>query len=253
MSNYKIGSRQELLQYCFRALGSGALQVNVTEDQAEDRLNDALQMFYEYHFDGSYQKILEYTITSDDITNQYIIVQSGIVSITDVYMMNTIIGGGSSLFDGNLQTYAYFSDLISNIRSGGLDAYVETQSYLSLVNGVLGNVGKITSYNLHENKLWIRMDWSKVKAGDIIGIACYQHDDYDVYGKTYNDYWLKNYTTALIKRQWGQNLIKFSAVGLPGGGQLNGQAILQQANEEIQRLEERLYSEFSNPIDFFMA
>lgn len=243
MASYGIESRQELIEYCMRALGAPVLKINIQEDQLEDRVNDALDMFFEYHFDGSYRSILTVILSADDIATQSVTLPYGIISVQQVALM---AGGFNTtpLFSGNLQTYAYFSDLISKMQNDGLSSYVQTMSYLNMVDGILNGPGKVVQFNKHTDKLYIQMDWSSVKVGDAIGVECYQHPDIDSASKTFNNYWLKLYCTALIKKQWGTNLIKFQNLQLPGGGTLNGGQILQEAKEEIQTLEKRLQEEF---------
>lgn len=252
MASYQISSRQELIDYCKRALGWPIVNINVTDDQVNDRINDALDMFFEYHFDGSYRALLTVILSQTDINNQYITLPPGVVSVTHVVLQTSDMEA-TPIFQGNLQTYGYFSDLISNMRSDGLSSYVQTLSYLNLIDEVISGPGKISAFNKHADQLTIQMDWSTFKVGDAIGAEVYIHPDIDTVGKTFNNYWLKLYCTALIKKQWATNLIKFGGLQLPGGGQLRADVILQEANQEIEELQRRLFDEFSQRPIVIMA
>ena len=152
---------------------------------------------------------------------------------------------------------AYFSDLIAQTYNGtgSISSYTITQSYLGTMNASLpSGLKRVSSYRVYENELTVNnLKWSSMSVGQLIGLDCYQFDEPDEVGRVFNDYWLKQYATALIRRQWGQNLTKFTNIALPGGGTLNGEAILIQAQQEITDLEQRLKDQFSLPILPFMA
>lgn len=254
-----LTSRFELAQYCLRTLGAPVIRINVTEDQIDDRINDALEMFLQYHFDGSYRDIIAFKLTEDDAKNRYITLPNTIMSVLGVYTTADSGSAGSNI-GNNLQMQSYFSDLISrtsnNSTSGGnVASYASVQNYFGVMNSVLpteSGLTRVSSYRIYENKLKITsaFKWEK---DNYIGIECYMFTDPDEVGKVFNDFWLKKYATALIKKQWGMNLTKFNGIALPGGGTLNGEQIFSQAEQEIQELELKLQNSYSYPIEPFMA
>lgn len=253
-----LTSRFELAQYCLRTLGAPVIRINVTEDQIDDRINDALEMFLQYHFDGSYRDIIAIKITDEDVANKSITLPNTIMSVLGVYTTSDVGNMGSSAVTNNLQMQSYFSDLISKTSSGStgnVSSYVNTQNYFGMMNSVLptdSGLTRVSSYRIYENKLKITsaFKWEK---DNYIGIECYMFTDPDDVGKVFNDFWLKKYATALIKKQWGMNLTKFNGIALPGGGTLNGEQIFTQAEQEIQELELKLQNSYSYPIEPFMA
>lgn len=245
----RVQSRDQLIQYALRELGEPLIQVNVAMEQIEDRLNDALHMFFRYHMDASRHDVITIKITEEDIKNQSVKLSNDIISVIDV-----IYTPASTFSMNNLQYQMYFSDLISKTFTGnGLSNYTITRSYLSMLNQVLGDIYKVTDFNLHMNEVRIIQDWSKIKVGDYIGMEVYKIVDPNNVADVWDNYWLKKYTTALIKKQWGNNLMKYTGTSLIGGGQLNGEAIYQAAEADIQKLEDRLVEEFQYPAMGFMG
>lgn len=254
-----LTSRFELAQYCLRTLGAPVIRINVTEDQIDDRINDALEMFLQYHFDGSYRDIIAFKLTEEDVKNRSITLPNTIMSVLGVYTTADTGNGGSSI-GNNLQMQSYFSDLISRTSNnstggGNVASYASVQNYFGVMNTVLpteSGLTRVSSYRIYENKLKITsaFQWKK---DNYIGIECYMFTDPDEVGKVFNDFWLKKYATALIKKQWGMNLTKFNGITLPGGGTLNGEQIFTQAEQEIQELELKLQNSYSYPIEPFMA
>lgn len=249
-----INSRFEFVQYCLRKLGAPVIRINITEQQIDDRINDALDMFLQFHMDGSYRGVHVHQITQEDIDAEKIILPENIMSVISVYRttdpsMNSMSAGN------NLQMQAYFSDLISRTyNQGDIASYTITQSYFgTLQNSMPNGVTRVTSYRIYENSLIVPdINWKKIAVGTLIGIDCYQFTDPDTVGKVFNDYWLKQYATALIKLQWANNISKFTNIALPGGGTLNGDQLMQQAMQEISDLEIKLQNQFSLPILPFM-
>lgn len=251
----QINSRYDLVQYCLRKLGYPVIRINITEAQIDDRVNDALDMFLNFHFDGSYREVYVHAITEKDIETKKVNLPSTIVSILAVFLKSD--PSTNSMGDiNNLQTQAYFSDLISQTyNSGNISSYTITQSYFSTLNQSLPNgLTRVTSYRVYQSELQIPdYKWGRAKVGDLVGLDCYKFTDPDEVGKVYNDYWLKQYTTALIKLQWANNLGKYANIALPGGGTMNGEALLVQAQQEIAELEQKLKDQFSYPIEPFMG
>lgn len=250
----QINSRFDLVQYCLRKLGAPIIRINITEQQIDDRINDALDMFLQFHMDGSYRGVYVHNLTQEDIDAKKISLPETIMSVIDVYLttdpsMNSMTAGN------NLQMQAYFSDLISRTYTqGDISSYTVTQSYFSTLQKMMPNsISRVTSYHIYENTLTIPdMKWKTAKPGMLIGLDCYKFTDPDEVGKVFNDYWLKQYATALIKLQWSNNISKFTNIALPGGGTLNGDQLMQSAMQEISDLELKLQNQFSLPILPFM-
>ena len=251
-----INSRFDLAQYCLRKLGAPVIRINITEQQIDDRINDALDMFLQFHMDGSYRQVHVHTLTEEDIERKKIILPNTIMSVLAVYL-KTDPSSNSISSSSNLQMQAYFSDLIMQTYNtqGSIANYALSQSYFGTLNSVMPNgLTRVTSYNIYSNELSIPdFKWKQAKEGDMIGLDAYVFKDPDEVGKVFNDYWLKQYTCALIKLQWANNISKFSNIALPGGGTLNGESLLLQAQQEISDLELKLQNQYSLPISPFMA
>lgn len=225
--------------HILRELGAPVINVEVDEEQIRDRVNEALRMYYNFHMDGSENNVVVHQFTQDDINNRYIIMPDNVISVIEAYYTNTNRLHNSY---NNLTVQVYFNDLIRNAFFSGANNYVLSYSYLETLKNVFKSP-MVCTYNVHSNKLKVTLDWSKVSVGDYIGISCYMANT-DM-TEVYNDYWLKKYAAALVKKQWGTNITKHGNVRLPGGEVLNGEQILAAANDEIVRLEERLRTEFS--------
>lgn len=248
MAVTRIASRDQLKEYALRALGAPVLQINVDDNQLEDRMDDALDMFWEYHADGSVRSWVKYTLEQKDFDNEYLSLPDGILSVMRVLS----IDNQKALI--NLQYQMFITDImnIKQITTGGINGYVLTNSYLNMINDFF-SYEKVVNFNKHRDQLRIDADWSTYNIGDILLIECYMIQNPEEFGETYNNYWLKQYVTALFKKQWGQNLMKFSGVNLPGNIQINGKEIYEEAKDEVKELEERLRSEFQLPVDFFVG
>jgi hypothetical protein len=221
-------TRDELKKYCLRRLGAPVIEINVDEDQVQDRIDDALAFYHDYHYDGTERTFLKHQITADDITNNYIAIPSTINSIIDVMPL------GNDTSTNNLFNVKYQITLndIQNWSGYQMSNYVMSMERIALMQELL--VGKQRlRFSRHTDKMYLDMDWSRVSVGEYVIIECYQAMDPETYSQVYGDWWLRKYTTALIKKQWGQNLSKFEGMQLPGGVTFNGQQILADANEEI--------------------
>lgn len=249
----RVQSRDALIEYSLRQLGAPVIQINVAQEQLEDRVNDALHMFFRYHMDATTHDVLTLQVTKEDIERQRIKCPPEVISVIDVAYKPNNSSVGSTI--NNLQYQMYFSDLISRsfMGSSGLSNYTITKSYLSMLSQTMGDIYHITDFNLHTNEVKIFYDWSKLKEGDLIGLEVYKIVNPEEYVDVWDNYWLKEYTTALIKKQWGTNLMKYTGTSLIGGGQINGDAIYNTALEDIQKLEDRLVSEFQYPVMGFMG
>lgn len=242
-------SRQGLIDYCLRELGHPVIEINVDDDQLEDRIDEALQFYRDFHYDAVELVYLKHQVTSTDIENQYIELNDLVTGVERV-MPFTSRTRGIDLFDVRYQIL--LNDIYS-IQSTDIIYYTQVKTQLELLNKLL--VGeKPIRFNRHMNRLHIDMDWSlDVTAGEYIVIQCYRVLDPSTYSDVYNDNFLKRFATALIKKQWGNNLKKFEGVQMPGGVTLNGQKIYEEAVEEINELKDEVKNTYQLPVDFFVG
>ena len=244
----KPTNKTTFIDYCLRALGAPVIEINVDEDQLDDRVEEALQFYQEYHSDAIEKVFLKHLVTQDDIDNGYIPITELISNVIRVFPFNDSQSGG--MFDVKYQMH--LNDVFSLGYMGSLAEYEMSQQYLSLLDMILDNGEKHVEFNKHKNQLRIDMDWSKeVAVGNFIIVECYRVLDPEVYTDVWNDYYLKKYAIALIKRQWGANLSKFEGMVMPGGVTFNGRQLFDDANEEIQKLEEEVRLNWEMPVDFY--
>ena len=259
--------------YCLRALGFGVIDINVSDDQADDRIDEALQYFAQYHYDGIEKMYLKYQVTAADITraatnttttatdtvdstvtasfgegNGFIPMPPAVVSVLNIFPFDD--QATNNMFDIRYQLR--LNDLY-DFSSTSIIQYQMTMQHLDYLSHIL--VGeKPVRFNQHQNRLYIDMDWTNdISAGEYLIIECYRKIDPASYTDIFDDIYLKRYATALIKRQWGANLSKFSGVAMLGGVTMNGETIYTQAQEELERLEEQIQLSFETPIDYMVG
>jgi hypothetical protein len=248
-------SREQLKEYCLRRLGFPVIDINVDDDQLEDRIDDALSKYREFHYDGTDETYLAHKVTATDIRNKQIKVCDNIIGITRVLpitgsSISSQSGTGFNIFDINYQIR--LNDFY-NLLSSSYTYYYIARQHLSMLDMIV--TGELPfSYNKKNNILEIQMDWnSRLTAGDYIVFEGFRIVDPEVYSKIYSDNWLKSYTTALIKRQWGSNLTKYANYTLPGGLVVNGDKIYTDAVDEVEKLEFKLRDEFEAPASMIMG
>lgn len=244
-------TRDDFMDYCMRKLGAPVIQINVDQDQVEDRIDDALQMYFEWHSDGSEKTFMAYQLQADDLTNQYISLDDTIIEVRKVFPFGGLTGTSLS----NLQYMSFIQNVYDaqRISQGkGLVNLVINDMYTSTINDLF-NYSKTVRFNRNTSRLYIETDWSNLKQGDYIMIEATQIVDPIDYIKVWNDMWLKKYATALIKRQWGENLIKYNGFQLPSGISLDGRGLYDDAVNEIKELEDELKSTWQEPPMFFMG
>jgi hypothetical protein len=233
-------SRDTLKEYCLRNLGKPTIEINVSEDQIDDRIDEALQYYRDYHFDGTKKVFLKHVVTANNISDKYIDIPENIQGVVNVFDIG-LSTGSHDMF--NIRYQIALNDLYT-LAGIDLTHYFMTFYQLEMIEELL--VGKAPMrYNRHDNKLYLDMDWNKVQAGEYILVEAYDYMDPEIYTDVYNDRWLLRYTTALIRRQWGHNLTKFGGVRLPGGVELNGADILSEAIREIDELEAEMINSYS--------
>ena len=260
-------TRETLKQYALRNLGKPVIEINASDEQLEDRIDEALQYYAQYHYDGTRRTYLKYKLTSADKTRlsntnaitesatdgtttttwnedqNYLIVPQSVVSIINIFPFSN--KGNLNLFDVRYQLR--LNDLY-DFSSTSIINYDVVLRHLDFLDHIL--VGeKPLRYNQHDNRLYIDMDWTNDLATDeYIVIECYRKLDPESFTDVYNDLYLKRYVTALFKKQWGANLSKFGGVAMVGGVTLNGQQIYSEALQEVDKLEQEIRSTYElNP------
>jgi len=231
-----INNRDEFKAYCLRKLGAPVIEINVDDDQVEDRVTEALNFYWDYHFDGMEKVYYKYEVTQTDIYNRYITMPDNIRGVVNLFPV------GQSLNTNNLFNIRYqiaLNDLYT-LTSVSMVPYYMALQHVQFLEQILVGMQPFR-YNRIINKLYLDMDWSLVNEGDYLIIEAYQVIDPNVYTKGYNERLLQNYATALIKEQWGANLSKFSGMQLPGGVTFNGDKILSDAVAERKELEKVIY------------
>lgn len=236
-------TRQQFKDNCLRRLGAPVIEINVDEDQVEDRVDEAIRYYWDYHFDGSEKQYYKHAITSQDKTNKYITMPENIIGVVNLFDI------GQGLNTNNLFNIRYqiaLNDLYT-LTSVSMVPYYMAIQHVQFLEYIL--VGKQPlRYNRHTNKLYIDMDWNLVNVGDYIIVEAYQVVDPEVYTDAWADRWLLRYAACLIKQQWGTNLKKFDGMKMPGGLTFNGQKIYDEATAEREALEKEMVNSYSLPV-----
>jgi hypothetical protein len=245
-------SRQSLIDFCLRRLGAPVIEINVDDDQIEDKVDDALQMYQEFHSDATYRTYLKHVITQTDKDNGYIPIDSNVLYISQLFPLNPTFSS-VNLFDIRYQMMLNSLGDFMNF-AGGMAYYYQMQQYLEFLDMVLSGYPQ-TTWSRHQDRLYIWGEWSNddLDVGDYVVAEVYTAVAPDTFSSVYNDMFVKNYTTALIKQQWGMNMSKFEGMQLPGGVTISGRQILDDANTELKELEEKLRLEQELPPDFFIG
>ncbi len=245
-----ITTRQGLIDYCLRRLGAPVTEINVDDDQISDRIDDAIEFFQEYHFDGVEKVFLKHTITQDDINNEYIAVADPVISVLRVLPIPNFNAFQTGFFNEEYQMR--LADL-ENFQSSTMINWAMSQTNFSLVEHLF-SVQPTLLFNRKQNKMFLETDWAnKFSVGTILIVEAYRALDPTTYAEVYNDMFIKKYATALIKQQWGSNLKKFTGVTLPGGISLDGQTIFSEASEEITKIEEEMNMKYELPPDGYIG
>lgn len=239
-------TRTEFKNYCLRKLGYPVVEINIEDDQTEDRIDESLSYYWDYHFDGSEKTFYKWVITADDITNRYLTVPENIIGAVKIFDI------GDALSTNNLFNIRYqiaLNDLydLTSFNNSLVTYYMNFQHIRFIEELLVGR--QPIRFNRHINRLYVDMDWDKVQAGEYIVAECYQIVDPDTYADVWKDRWLQNYASAKIKYQWGTNLSKYEGIALPGGVTFNGAKIMDDALAEIQKLEEEMLSSYSLPLE----
>ena len=269
-------TKQELIDYAKRKLGAPVLEINVADEQIDDLIDDAVQFFQERHFDGVYPALFKYQITEADINrgkakaptgvgisttsatetivgtattfsyyenSNYLKIPNSVIGVTKIFHFDGSNAVSSNMFSAK---YQLFLNDVYYLGSTELLSYSMVKTYLEDINFLLTTQKQIR-YNKRQDRLYLDIDWNTVNAGDFFIIDCFSVLDPNSYSEVWNDSFLKKYVTSLIKKQWGQNLIKFQGVKLPGGVELNGRQLYDDAQKEIDDLMEKMSNTYELP------
>ena len=246
-------TRQGLIDFCLRRLGEPVLEVNVDEDQIEDKVDDALQLYQEYHDDAIAKTYYPYQMTEEDLTNEYVTLPANVLYVSRVLPITSNYSASRSMFDVKYQLM--LNDMAQmGSYIGDLAYYEQMQQYVSLLDTLLTGAPQV-NFRRHQHRLsWFSdMNDNDITAGDYIIIELYRIIDPATYTSVYNDMFVKDYTTQLIKQQWGTNLSKFEGMQLPGGITLNGRQMYDDATAEIEKIKENMRLEHELPPDFYVG
>ena len=243
-------TRQELKDYCLRKLGSPVSEINITDEQLEDRIDDAIQFMVDYNFNLQEQKYISVQITQQILTDGFITLSTDVLAVSRILPIRS--GGsqyGSFLFD--IQYHLTANDLINTVGSGDVSAYYITKQHIATIQDLF-NVKSQHEFRRFTGKLYFKFDASqRLSVNDFIVLECYV--PIDTTSKFYGDKFLREYAELLMARQWGQNLLKFQNTELPGGIKLNGTQIYENAQKRIEKMEEDAIFKYSEPLSFFLG
>lgn len=236
-------NRSQFKEYCLRSLGKPVIEINVDDDQVDDRIDEALKYYWDYHFDGSSKVYYKYQITQQDKDNKYIPVPENIMGVVNIFDLGSALGT-NNLF--NIRYQIALNDLYT-LTSVSMIPYFMTMQHLQHLEQLLVGRQPIR-YNRHINRLYIDMDWDRLNVGDYIIAEAYEVVNPETYADAWSDRWLMRYATCLIKQQWGTNLKKFEGMKMPGGLVFNGQRIFDEATQERFQLEQEMIYTYSLPV-----
>ena len=272
-------SRTEFKEYCLRKLGAPVLEINLATEQCDDLIDDAIQYFQERHFDGVSQIYMKYRVTQEDIdrgrastngnygtagivtetasaniagtattfsyyeNSNYLQIPPEVIGVTKIYHFDGLNTATNNMFSVK---YQLFLNDIYYWGSTEILSYAMTKTYLSDIQFLLTTEKQIR-FNQRMDRLYLDVDFNSLTENDFLIIDCYRLVDPNDYTRVYNDHFLKKYATALLKRQWGQNLMKFQGVKLPGGIELNGRQIYDDAINDLTVIREQMSNTYEIP------
>ena len=245
-----VNTRPQLIDYCLRRLGAPVTEINVDDEQISDRIDDAIEFFQEYHFDGVQKVFLKHPITQADIENEYIDIADPVISVLRVLPIPNFNAFQSGFFN---EEYQLRLNDLENFSASTMINWAMTLTNFALVEHLF-SIQPTMLFNRKQNKMYLETDWAgKFEVGSILIVEAYRALDPTTYPEVYNDMFLKQYATALIKQQWGSNLKKFTGVVLPGGVSLDGQTIFTEATEEITKIEDEVSLKYELPPDGYVG
>jgi hypothetical protein len=254
-----IKTRQDFKDYCLRRLGAPVIQINVDEQQVEDRVTDALEFYQEFHYDSLQKLYWIHHITDQDVANKYLDATQAVdpqgnpVHILGVTRIFPLTDSQATINMFDLRYQLRLNELY-DFTSASYINYTLTQQHLRSLE--LQFTGEVPiRWARHMQRLYIDWAWGsgyEIAPGQVVVAECYATINPDQYPWVYNDRWLKRYATALIKKNWGENMKKYGGLQLPGGVTLNGKETYDEAVEEINQLEKEMIEGFDSPLEWFM-
>jgi len=238
-----ISSRDDFKEYCLRKLGKPVIEINVDDDQVEDRVEEALKYYWDYHFDGTEKVFYKKEITAEDIANKYITMPQNIIGAVRIFDIGDYLAT-NNIF--NIRYQIALNDLYTLTYQSMVPYYMAFQQIQLLEQLLVGS--QPIRYNRNTNKLYVDTDWNKLTPGYFLVVEAYSIVDPADYNDVWNDRWLQRYATELIKKQWGSNLTKFVGMQLPGGLTFNGEKIYNDAHEALDKLETEMITSYSLPV-----
>ena len=236
-------NRSEFKEYCLRKLGKPVIEINIDDDQVDDRVDEALRYYWDYHFDGSEKIYFKYKVTQEDKDNKYITIPENIIGMVNLFPTGSFLHQGD-IFNINYQIA--LNDLYT-LTSISMIPYYMAFTHIQFLQQLLVGQQPLR-YNRHTNKLYLDMSWDRVEVGEYIIVEAYEIVDPELYTDVWADRWLQRYASCLIKQQWGTNLKKFDGMKMPGGLIFNGQKIYDEATEERALLEKEMIYTYSLPV-----
>ena len=250
-----ILSKSDFITYCLRDLGAPVITINVTDDQLDDRFSEALKKMSNFHYSGYEKVYYKHQLTTDDIANQYITIPDNIDGVQRVFPLGGSAGSGSSSGDYmfNVDYQLRLND-IWDLSTSTVGYYVQLRQYTSLLDMVLSGSNSILfRFNRVQHRCYIDLGKSKFSVGNYVLLEVTRPIDPDEFPEIYEEPWFKSYMIALIKKQWGSNIKKFTAVQMIGGVTVDGQAIYNEAIAEIAQLEQELRDTWEEPVCAFLV
>lgn len=236
-------TRAQFKEYCLRKLGKPVIEINVDDDQVEDRIDEALSYYWDFHYDGTEKIYLKHQVTEQDKANGYITVPENIIGVINLFPVSP-----NALSSGMFSAqYQFVLNHIHEVARYDLVNFYMTMQHIQYMEKMFVGMQPLR-YNRHRNQLFIDTDWNRIETGNYLVAECYQIVDPTLYSDVWKDRWLQNYTTAKIKMQWGSNMTKFIGMNLPGNVQFNGEFIYNEAKEEIAKMEEEMINTMSMPL-----
>ena len=227
--------RESFKEYCLRKLGAPVIEINVSDEQVEDRIDEAISFFRDYHYDGSQLVYLKHQLTEQELEQGWIPVPPRLLGVTRIFDLGTSISTGSGMFN---VSYQFVLNNLEQLTGYDVTSYYMSMQHLEFMQEIL--VGKpLMRYNRHVDKLFIDIRKNVLAVGSYIILEAYDIVDESVYSDFWRDRWLQNYAATLIKEQWGSNLTKFEGMQLVGGVTFNGMQILNDAREERRTMEDQ--------------
>jgi len=244
----KPTTREAFKDHCLRRLGWPVIEINVDDDQVDDRVDEALEYFQQFHFDGTEKTYLKHQVTADDKTNGYLPLTENVKGVTKIFPV-TSSNASVNMFDLRYQLRLHE---LYDFTSTSYVNYTLTMQHIRTLDLLFSGEVPVR-FNKHTDRLYIDMDWENdVEVGEYLLLEAYVIVDPDTYNDVWTDKWLQRYCTALIKKQWGNNMKKYTGLQLPGGVQMDGQTIFQESLQEIQELEEEMRMTYEMPPEAFL-